>query len=75
MRRLGKGAFSFVFSVEKIELKSAENEVYSVKCINKKQFLKKPYLVRYIEQEIQSMRELDHRSIVRLTRTFEGNRS
>lgn len=73
LKKLGKGAFSFVFSVEKIELKSADNEVYSVKCINKKQFAKKPYLVKYIEQEIQSMRELDHPNIVKLTRTFEGN--
>ena len=72
LKKLGKGAFSFVFSVEKIELKSADNEVYSVKCINKKQFSKKPYLVKYIEQEIQSMRDLDHKNIVRLTRTFEG---
>lgn len=47
--------------------------MYSVKCINKKQFAKKPYLVKYIEQEIQSMRELDHPNIVKLTRTFEGN--
>jgi hypothetical protein len=30
------------------------------------------YLVKYIEQEIQSMRELDHYNIVKLSRTFEG---
>ncbi len=70
LKKLGKGAFSFVFSVEKIELKSPENEVYSVKCINKKQFAKKPYLVKYIEQEIQSLRDLDHPNIVKLSRTF-----
>lgn len=73
LKKLGKGAFSFVFSAEKIELKSPENEVYSVKCINKKQFAKKPYLVKYIEQEIQSMRDLSHNNIVKLSRTFEGN--
>lgn len=72
LKKLGKGAFSFVFSAEKIELKSPENEVYSVKCINKKQFAKKPYLVKYIEQEIQSMRDVSHNNIVRLSRTFEG---
>lgn len=75
LKKLGKGAFSYVFSVEKIELKSPENEVFSVKCINKKQFAKKPYLVKYIEQEIQSMRDLHHEHIVRLSRTFEGTPS
>lgn len=48
LKKLGRGAFSFVFSVEKIELKSANNEVYSVKCISKKQFSQKPYLIKYI---------------------------
>ena len=73
LKKLGKGAFSMVFSVEKIELKSPDNEVYSVKCIHKKQFSKKPYLVKYIEQEIATMRALAHPNIVRLTRTFEGS--
>jgi serine/threonine protein kinase len=41
-----------------------------VKCINKRQFLKRPSLQKYIEQEITTWRDLAHPNIVKLIRSF-----
>lgn len=51
------GGFGVVFLVSKI---GSNSEFYSVKCTNKKQFIKKPAMRRYLKQEISLMESLDH---------------
>jgi len=50
-----------VISSYKIE----KNELYAVKIISKTHLKKKPFLQKYIDQEISIMKELNHPNIVR----------
>lgn len=50
IKRLGKGAFGIVYLVSRASLKGNEAELFSVKCTNKKNFIKKPMLKRYLKQ-------------------------
>lgn len=70
IEKLGKGGFGTVHLVSKIDFQTYETELYSVKCTNKKNFVKKPILRRYLKQEIGLMNGLQHPNIVKLIRTF-----
>ena len=72
IKRLGKGGFGLVYLVSKTDFATYETELFSVKCINKKNFVRKPVLRRYLKQEIMLLENLHHPNIVKLIRTFEG---
>ncbi len=50
IKKLGKGAFGIVYLVSRATSKGSDTELLSVKCTNKKTFMKKPMLRRYLKQ-------------------------
>lgn len=68
MKSIGKGAFGEVLLTRKSNfhnyLENSE-ELFAVKVISKAQVKKKPFLQKYIEQEIEIMKKLDHKNIVK----------
>lgn len=41
------------------------DQLFAVKVISKAQIKKKPFLQKYIDQEIEIMKKLDHKNIVK----------
>ena len=73
IKRLGKGGFGVVYLVSVTDYNTYETELFSVKCTNKRNFVKKPVLRRYLKQEINLLENIEHDNVVRLIRTFEEN--
>lgn len=46
---------------------------YAVKIISKTHLKKKPFLQKYIDQEIDIMKKLDHPNIVKHEKSFTSN--
>ena len=68
MKSIGKGAFGEVLLSRKsrpsIKIES-DDRMFAVKVISKAQVKKKPFLQKYIDQEIEIMKKLDHKNIVK----------
>jgi len=68
MKSIGKGAFGEVLlsrnSRPSIKIES-DDRMFAVKVISKAQVKKKPFLQKYIDQEIEIMKKLDHKNIVK----------
>lgn len=45
--------------------KKTQDQLFAIKVIAKAQIKKKPFLQKYIEQEIEIMKKLNHNNIVR----------
>ena len=72
IKKLGKGAFGIVYLVSRASSKANDAELFTVKCTNKKNFVKKPMLKRYLKQQIDIQSHIEHFNVVKLIRTFEG---
>ena len=75
MKSIGKGAFGEVVLAKNSNLYHKEennDKLYAVKIISKMHIKKKPYLQKYIDQEIQIMKNLNHPNIVRHEQSFSS---
>jgi serine/threonine protein kinase len=69
VRKIGKGGFGHVLLATKATSSSTS---YAIKCLSKKKMIKDPQLKKSLIQEINTMAALEHPSIVKLYKTFEG---
>ncbi len=73
IKSIGKGAFGEVVVARKsrslFQLESSE-KLYAIKIISKVLVKKKPFLQKYIDQEIDIMKKLDHPNIVKQETSF-----
>lgn len=67
-RGLGKGAFGQVYLVE-----DQQGKEYAMKLISKAAIQKEPYLVEYLDGEIECMKTMDCPYIIKLYETLSDN--
>jgi serine/threonine protein kinase len=75
LKSIGKGAFGEVLLAKNSNFSfKEENDEHlcAVKIISKTHIKKKPYLQKYIDQEIQIMKNLNHPNIVRHEQSFSS---
>jgi serine/threonine protein kinase len=68
IKSIGKGAFGEVVVARKSNItyhSESTEKLYAVKIISKVLVKKKPFLQKYIDQEIDIMKKLDHPGIVK----------
>ena len=68
-RKLGKGAYGEVLLVE-----DKDEKLYAMKLISMKSMQKEPYLLEYLEGEIECMKEMDTPYIMKLYDSFEDEK-
>lgn len=73
IKSIGKGAFGEVVVARKSNNtyhSESSEKIYAVKIISKALVKKKPFLQKYIDQEIDIMKKLDHPGIVKQETSF-----
>jgi serine/threonine protein kinase len=68
IKSIGKGAFGEVVLARnstRLSMSESTDVLYAVKIISKSHVKKKPFLQKYIDQEIEIMKKLNHPNIVR----------
>jgi serine/threonine protein kinase len=78
IKSIGKGAFGEVVLARnstRLSMSESTDVLYAVKIISKSHVKKKPFLQKYIDQEIEIMKKLNHPNIVRYEYEFTSNPS
>ena len=73
IKSIGKGAFGEVVLARnstRLSMSESTDVLYAVKIISKSHVKKKPFLQKYIDQEIDIMKKLNHPNIVRYEYEF-----